>query len=83
MKAIAASVCKLISTGMLKPCELESNNRLVLDTNVLLRHYRNLEEELRKVGRPFYYSRGEYFFQMTIIGREEWQKEEYRPFYEK
>jgi hypothetical protein len=82
MKEIVRSVCNLMSSGMLELCETEISDEPILDFDkLLLDHYDSLDKELQEVGKPFYYSRGEYFFQMTETGKEEWQKEEYRPFY--
>lgn len=76
---IARSVCRLLSLGML---ELETADASTLGAQALVEHYASLDKELKEVGRPFYYSQGEYFFQMTTAGRQEWDKDEYRPFYQ-
>ncbi len=83
MEAIAHSVCYLVSLGLLElgEKEPETSGGFVLDPDTLLNHYETLEKELEEVERPFYYSKGEYFFQMSSAGMIEWNKEEYLPFY--
>jgi hypothetical protein len=43
-----------------------------ISTDLLVEHYSSIDEELSKQQQPFYYSRGEYFFEMTALGREAW-----------
>ena len=81
MGLIAHSTCNLVLSGMPEICGIEARNKSDLNPTTLLEHYKFLDKELQEVGTPFYYSRGEYFFQMTEAGKEEWQKDEYQPFY--
>jgi hypothetical protein len=82
-EAVATSVCTLLSHGMLELCRSESAvcGGFMLTPDILTEHYQALDQELESAERPFYYSKGEYFFRMTLAGRDEWNRDEYRPFY--
>jgi hypothetical protein len=80
--SIVHTVFHLISAGLLELCEIEVENGERLTSEMLLQHYQNLDRELREVGRPFYYGKGEYFLQMTEQGRSEWDSAKYQPYYE-
>lgn len=80
MEAVVASVCKLVSCNMVELCLLESeaeaDGQHTVDCGTLLEHYADLDTEHREVGRPFYHSKGEFFFEMTAAGRVEWDEAE-------
>jgi hypothetical protein len=78
---VAPGLTKLVADGLIEPTEVLPGAVLHLDAEALEAHYADLEWELVEAARPFYYSRGECFFQLTTAGRTEWGDEQYRPYF--
>jgi hypothetical protein len=66
VKGIAEDVCSLVSRGLISVVDAKD-----ISAEALTSHYANLVQELEK-GRPFYYSKGEYFFELTGKGWNAW-----------
>ncbi len=64
----AIDLCKLIQLKLVVQTEGEES----LTPDELTNHYNSLRNELKSCKKPFYYSKGEYFFEMTYSGRNIW-----------
>ena len=67
---VASELCKMLSLGLVHVIDDEK----VENANMLLEYYSELVTELNKKLRPFYYSKGEIFFEMTELGRHLWEQ---------
>ena len=81
IKAIADDLCLLMKTGHIRAVDIGEASFEELTVR-LCDHYDLLQRELRAGKFPFYYSKGEFFFEMTAEGRKEWDSPGHRRFYE-
>ncbi len=69
VEKVASEICKMLSLGLVRVLHDEEENK-----NILLEHYSELAKELNKKLKPFYYSKGEIFFERTELGKSLWDK---------
>jgi hypothetical protein len=68
---IASELCNMLSLGLVR---LEDADEKVESEYILLEHYSELVTELNQKLRPFYYSKGEIFFERTESGKRLWEQ---------
>ena len=67
---VAYELCKMLSLGLVRECYDDK----VESEHTLLEFYSELVTELNKNLYPFYYSKGEIFFERTELGRRLWEQ---------